>query len=163
MNLKFFLMSAMLLVTNCYPDCMAAQTLDTRVSCATTQKEDGDGERLILNDQARIQLNGTQISEFQWESSIFRSDHGHECSIDTSDGLEAEMTEKGWRIRLKDAAAARVSRGYDFDRGYQCSIRLEREGDALHIKPSCPTMCGSRKNFSALTVDMKTGLCTYDQ
>ena len=159
MNLKFFLLGTMLVITNI----LSAQTLDTRVACALTQLEDGDGERLILNDQARIQLDGTNIINFQWESSVFRSNRGHECSVDMDDGLEAELTEKGWRIKLKDAIEARTKRGYDFDRGLQCSIRLEREGDALHIKPSCPTMCGSRRNFSALTVDVKTGSCQYDQ
>lgn len=159
MNLKFFLLGVMYLLCNV----TSAQVLDTRIACTQTQLEDGDGERLILSDQARFQLNGTQITEFQWESSVFRTNHGHECSIDMDDGLEAELTEKGWRIRLKDAAVARAKRGYDFDRGYQCSIRLEQEGDALHIKPSCPTLCGSRRNFSALTVDVKTGSCKYDQ
>ncbi|MES2038661.1 MAG: hypothetical protein V4495_12590 [Pseudomonadota bacterium] len=159
MSLKIFLSVAMLVIAGS----LSAQTLDTRIACTQTIKEDGDGERLIFSDQVRIQLNGTQVTEFQWESSMFRSNRGYECSVDTDDGLEAELTEKGWRLQLKDASAARLKRGYDFDRGFQCSIRLEREGDALHIKPSCPTMCGSRKNFSALTVDTKTGSCTYDQ
>ncbi|MFZ6773848.1 hypothetical protein ACO0LB_14125 [Undibacterium sp. SXout7W] len=140
-----------------------AQTLDAQWQCTQTRQEDGDGERLIFADQARIQLNGTKINAFQWESSQFRTSHGHECSIDTEDGLQAEVTEKGWRLTLTDAVTARKKRGYDFDRGYQCSIRLEREGDVLHVKPTCPALCGSRMNFSALSVELKTGQCRYDE
>lgn len=158
MSLRIFLSVAMLLIC----EALSAQTLDMRIACTQTQKEDADGERLIYSDQARMQLNGSQIKEFQWESSVFRSNRGHECSIDTEDGLDAELTEKGWRVRLKDATLARRKRGYDVDRGLQCSIRLEREGDTLHIKPTCPTLCGSRRNFSELMVNTRTGLCTYE-
>jgi len=158
MSLKIFLSAAMWVICGT----LSAQTLDTRIACTQTLQEDADGERLIYSDQARMQLNGSQIKEFQWESSVFRSNRGHECSIDTEDGLEAELTEKGWRIRLKNAQSARQKRGYDVERGSQCSIRLEREGDALHIKPTCPALCGSRRNFSELTVNTKTGLCTYE-
>lgn len=145
---------------------LQAQTsasLDLKFACSQTRQEDGDGERLIYADQAQIQLVGAQIKLLQWESSLFRSSHGHECSIDSSDEPLAEVTEKGWRISLKDAAAARQRRGYDSERGSQCSIRLERDGEQLRIKPSCPTLCGSRNNFSALTVNLRTGLCLYDE
>ncbi|MCH8621112.1 hypothetical protein [Undibacterium sp. TS12] len=158
MSLKNFLGVAMLLIGGT----LSAQTLDTHIACTQTLQEDASGERLIYSDQARMQLHGTEITEFQWESSVFRSNRGHDCSIDTEDGLEAELTEKGWRIRLKNAQSARQKRGYDVDRGSQCSIRLEREGDALRIKPTCPALCGSRRNFSELTVNTRTGLCTYE-
>ncbi|MFZ6744717.1 hypothetical protein ACO0LC_15965 [Undibacterium sp. JH2W] len=158
MSLKIFLGAAMWLICGT----LSAQTLDTHIACTQTLQEDADGERLLYSDQVRMQLNGTQVIEFQWESSVFRSNRGHECSIDTDDDLTAELTEKGWRIRLRNAQSARQKRGYDVDRGSQCSIRLEREGDALHIKPTCPALCGSRRNFSELTVNTRTGLCTYE-
>lgn len=135
--------------------------LETKFSCHLLRQQ--DGERLNFADQAQIQLEGAHITAFQWESSLFRNTHGHECSIDSSDEAQAEVTEKGWRISLKDSAAARSRRGYDFERGLNCSIRLEREGEQLQIKPSCPALCGSRTNFTALTVDLKSGLCQYDE
>lgn len=142
-----------------------APVLDAKFSCSQQRQEDGDGERLHFADQAEIRLIGSRIVRFQWESSLFRSTHGHECSVDESDEPQAEVTEKGWRISLKDSAAARSKRGYDFERGLACSIRLERagDGDQLRIKPSCPALCGSRMNFTALTVNLKTGLCQYDE
>ena len=136
-------------------------TLDLRLQCTQTKLEDGDGERLIYADQAHIQLHGETIDDFQWESSLFRTDHGHECSIDKDDQLQAQVTDKGWRITLKDAVTARTERGYDFDRGYQCSIRVEREGESVHIRPTCPALCGSRMNFTELKVDVKSGQCHY--
>lgn len=139
------------------------QVLETKFSCSQQRQEDGDGERLHFADQAEIHLSGSRIVKFQWESSLFRSTHGHECSIDQSDEPQAEVTEKGWRISLKNSAVARSNRGYDFERGLTCSIRLEREADQLRIKPSCPALCGSRMNFTALTVNLKTGLCQYDE
>ena len=135
--------------------------IDLQLQCTQTKLEDGDGERLIFADQAHIKLRGSTIDDFQWESSLFRSDHGHECSIDKADQLNAEVTEKGWRISLKDAVTTRTQRGYDFDRGYQCSIRVERDGDEVHIKPSCPALCGSRMNFTELKVNVNNGKCEY--
>ncbi|MDE2427532.1 MAG: hypothetical protein KGM99_02320 [Burkholderiales bacterium] len=158
MKLRYVLLIALTSLTQA----VSAQDLNLKLQCTQNSLEDGNGERLIYADQARIALSGELIKEFQWESSLFRTTHGNECSIDMDDGLQAEKTEKGWRITLKDAVAARTKRGYDFDRGYQCSIRLEPEGDELHIKPTCPAMCGSRMNFSALTVNVKTGSCHYD-
>lgn len=137
--------------------------LEAKFSCSVVRQEDGDGERLTYADQALIQIEGTQIKSLQWESSLFRSSHGYECSIDSSDEPLAEVTEKGWRISLTDAAAARQRRGYDTARSSQCSIRLERDGEQLRIKPSCPSLCGSRNNFSALTVNLQTGICHYDE
>jgi hypothetical protein len=138
-------------------------SLEAKFSCSAVRQEDGDGERLTYADQALIQIEGTQIKSLQWESSLFRSSHGYECSIDSSDEPLAEVTENGWRISLRDAAAARQRRGYDTGRGSQCSIRLERDGEQLRIKPSCPNLCGSRNNFSALTVNLQTGICHYDE
>ena len=142
---------------------LQAQTLDVRLQCSQTLLENGDGERLILADQGRFVLDGTQIKELNWESSQLRRDHGHECSIDLDDEPQAEVTASGWRISLRDAVAARAKRGYDYDRGYRCSIRLERDGALLHIKPSCPALCGVRKNFTALTVKLDDGSCRYDE
>lgn len=140
-----------------------AQTLDTSFVCSEIRREDGDGERINLADQGKFKLDGKEIKSFQWESSLFRTTHGYDCSIDESDGVQAEVTEKGWRITLKNAQAARAARGYDSDRGNNCSVRLERNGDELLIKPSCPVLCGSRNNFTALTVNTKTGSCRYDE
>jgi hypothetical protein len=140
-----------------------AQTLETSFVCSEVRKEDGDGERINLADQGKIKLDGDKIKSFQWESSLFRTTHGYDCSIDEGDGVQAEVTEKGWRITLKNAMAARAARGYDSERGSNCSIRLERNGDELQIKPTCPVLCGSRNNFTALTVNTKTGTCRYDE
>ncbi|MES2072367.1 MAG: hypothetical protein V4488_18560 [Pseudomonadota bacterium] len=140
-----------------------AQALDTSFVCSEIRREDGDGERINYADQGKFKLEGDKVKSFQWESSLFRTTHGYECSIDDSDGVQAEVTEKGWRITLKDALAARAARGYDTERGNNCSIRLERKGDELQIKPTCPVLCGSRSNFTALTVNTKTGTCRYDE
>jgi len=139
----------------------ALPALDLQVQCTQTKREDGDGERLIFADQGRIKLDGDNVQELQWESSLFRADHGFECSIDKDDQPQVEVTEKGWRITLKDAVAARTQRGYDFDRSYQCSIRLEREGEMVHIRPFCPALCGSRMNFTELKVNVTNGKCEY--
>jgi hypothetical protein len=137
--------------------------LEAKFSCSQVRQENGDGERLNYADQAVLRIKGTEISTFQWESSLFRSTHGHDCSIDDGDEPQAKLTEKGWRISLKDSVAARNRRGYDFERGLDCSINLELDGERLKITPSCPALCGSRVNFSALTVDLKTGSCQYEE
>ncbi len=155
------LMLACFLVAAAAP--VLAQTLDTHFICSDIRKEDGDGERVNYADQGRFSLDKDKIKAFQWESSLFRTTHGFDCSIDESDGVKAEVTEKGWRVTLKDALAARAARGYDTERGNNCSIRLERDGDEVHIKPTCAVMCGSRSNFTALTVNTKTGACHYDE
>lgn len=141
----------------------STDNLDTKFSCNLVRQEGGDGERLNYADQGVIQLQGSVIKNLQWESSLFRSTNGHECSIDLSDEPQAEQTAKGWRISLSNAADARSKRGYDFERGLNCSIRLERSGDELAIKPSCPALCGSRVNFTTLTVNLKNGQCQYDE
>lgn len=139
----------------------AAQQLDARISCSAARNE--DGENVTYADSAEFRLAGDRIEAFRWESSLFRSTHGFDCSIDESDGLIAEVREQTWRIALKDAREARSKRGYDFSRGMNCTIRLERNGDTLNVKPTCPALCGSRPNFSELSVNLKTGQCRYEE
>ncbi len=128
---------------------------------------DEGGERVIYADSGEIRLRGDRIDAFRWESALHRSTHGFDCSIEQGDGLKAEVREDAnnpsWRIALTDSRAARDRRGYDFDRGLNCTIRLERDGDMLNIKPTCPALCGSRTNFSELSVNLKTGDCRYEQ
>jgi len=139
-----------------------APTLDAHFSCSAPGN---DGEKLILADNAEMRLDGKRIEAFRWESDLFRSTHGFDCSIDQGDGLHAEVGQEGattrWRIALNDPQAARRRRGYDFDRLPQCTIRLERTGERLDIVPDCPALCGSRGNFTRLSVDLKTGNCHY--
>ncbi|HEX2530573.1 MAG TPA: hypothetical protein VHK70_03795 [Burkholderiaceae bacterium] len=160
------------LISRCVPAwlclCAAAasaQQLDAHFSCSTTRD---DGERVIYADSGEFRLDGNRIGAFRWESSLFRSTHGFDCSIDESDDVRAEVIgdekKNTWRISLADAQAARERRGYDFfARRLDCSIWLERDGDLLHIAPNCPALCGSRSNFSALTVNLKNGTCRYEQ
>lgn len=154
-------MLALLIMAGLMP--AGAQQLDTKFSCSLTQEE--YGERVIYSDNGEAHLKGDQIESFRWESAFYRPTYGFDCSIDDSDGLQAEVMKEtqhdAWRIGLRDARAARDRRGYDFDRGMNCSIRLERDGDTLSVKPSCPALCGSRANFTELTVDLKTGVCHY--
>jgi len=138
-----------------------AQDLDTRFSCSVKRAEDSG--LVTYADSGKFRLDGNQIREFYWESSLFRDTHGFDCSIDQGDGLQAETTGNGWRVTLGNPRAARDQRGYDWDHGLNCSIRLERSGDSLLVKPSCPALCGSRSNFSALSVDLKTGNCRYEE
>ncbi|MFC3109250.1 hypothetical protein ACFQAT_02175 [Undibacterium arcticum] len=143
------------------PSAALAQQLDLRFSCSTTRSEDLGPT--IYADNGEIRLDGTQIKALRWESSLHRSTHGFDCSIDSDDGVQAEITEHGWRLRLKDPHAARAARGYDSEHGANCTVRLERNGDTVRIKPSCPVLCGSRNNFSALSVDLNTGGCRYEE
>ncbi len=142
-----------------------AQQLDTHFSCSVAREE--DGEKVTYADSGEMRVSGARIEAFRWESSLFRSTHGFDCSIDESDGLLAEVHDEGktvlWRIALSDAHAARVRRGFAFERSGNCTIRLVRNGDMLNIKPSCPALCGSRSNFTELSVDLKTGSCHYEQ
>jgi hypothetical protein len=142
-----------------------AQQLDARFSCSQARNE--NGERVTYADTAEMRLRGNRIDTFRWESALFRSTHGFDCSIDESDGLQAEVRDEPkklmWRVALSDARAARDRRGYNFDRGMNCTIRLERNGDTLNVKPSCPALCGSRANFSQLSVNLKTGKCHYEE
>lgn len=142
----------------------AANALDARFSCSVTSES--SGERIILADSGEIKLDNDRISAFRWESALFRSSHGFDCSIDESDGLVLENAPDAvdaWRVTLADAQAARLKRGYDFERGMQCDIRLVREGRRLSITPDCPALCGSRSNFSALSIDLDNGNCRYGQ
>lgn len=147
--------------------CMTAfgQQLETQFSCSVERMD--DGEKVIYADNGEMRIDGSRIQSFWWESAQFRSTHGFDCSIDEEDGLVAEVRndtpQPQWRVSLVDARAARDRRGYVFDRRMNCTIRLEREGDSLRIKPSCPALCGSRTNFSELTVNTKTGQCRYEE
>jgi len=141
-----------------------AQQLQTKFGCSLTRDE--DGEKVIYGDTGEFKLDGDKIEALRWESAQYRPTHGFECSIDTGDGVQAELQHDGlkdnWRITLKDPVAARHQRGYDsFNHGMNCSIRLQREGDKLHVLPSCPALCGSRVNFTELSVNLKTGDCSY--
>ncbi|WP_292937206.1 hypothetical protein [Noviherbaspirillum sp.] len=159
------LRNAVTLTLLCMGGTAFAQQLDTHFSCSAVRNE--DGEAVTYADTGEFRLNGDRIDAFFWESSLFRSTHGFDCSIDASDGLNAEVrTEQEkttWRVALKDARAARDRRGFKFDRRMNCTIRLEREGDTLAVKPSCPALCGSRSNFTELSVDLKTGKCRYEE
>ncbi|HEY8605684.1 MAG TPA: hypothetical protein VIM12_01060 [Noviherbaspirillum sp.] len=142
-----------------------AQVLETRFSCSTVRTE--DGEKLIYSDIGNARLRGDRIESFSWESALYRSTHGFDCSIDDGDGLVAEVREEAprttWRVALKNPLEARARRGYDYAHGINCSIRLVREGDRLEVKPSCPAMCGSRPNFTSLSVNISTGECRYEE
>lgn len=143
----------------------AEQQLEARFSCSVARTV--DGEPVTYADIGEIRLKGSHIDTFRWESSLFRSTHGFDCSIDEGDGLVAEVRDAApavqWRIALENARDARTRRGYDFDRRLNCTIRLEREGDTLNVRPSCPALCGSRPNFSELSVNLKTGQCRYEE
>ncbi|GAB3541277.1 hypothetical protein GCM10027343_11420 [Noviherbaspirillum agri] len=160
---SFFRTTAFLLIAA--SGIVAAQELDTKFSCSVAREM--DGERVIYADNGAFRLKGERIEAFQWESALYRSTHGFDCSIDQSDGLTAEVREEGakamWRVALKDARAARSKRGFTFDRGMNCTIRIEREGDMMKVTPTCPALCGSRPNFSALSVDLKSGECRYEE
>lgn len=154
----------------------AVPRLDARISCSSRhagRRQDRGGDvddRSEYADSAEMHLQGDRIESFRWESSLFRSTTGFECSIDDSDGLLVDYLPpvagdppgRRWRVQLQDGWLARARRGYDADHGFNCSIRLEQRGDILHILPSCPALCGSRENFSALAVDLKTGQCEYE-
>lgn len=142
-----------------------AQRLDARFSCSEMREQ--DGAPVTYADTAEMRLTGGRIEAFRWESALFRSTHGFDCSIDEGDGLQAEVRDDAgdvtWRVMLLNARSARQARGFGFDRGLNCSIRLKRDGDMLNVQPSCPALCGSRANFSALSVNLKTGKCHYEE
>ena len=148
----------------------AQPQLDARFSCSAEHAEDRlrDGDRRLYADSGAFRLRGNAILAFYWESSLFRSNHGSDCSIDEGDDLMAEalppQVDAGqrWRISLRDGRAARTRRGYDADHGVNCSIRIAQIGQQLQIVPSCPALCGSRENFSQLSVDLRTGNCVYE-
>lgn len=139
----------------------SAQQVDTRFSCSTARVE--DGERINYADNGTIRLNGNRIDAFQWESALLHPPRSADCSVDESDGLQAESQGNTWRIIVPDGLAARIRRGYVFGNRTNCSIRIDHDGDTLHIKPACPALCGARLDFSTLSVDLKTGICRYDE
>jgi hypothetical protein len=157
--------SVMLLALLASAGTAIAQQLETKFSCSAARDE--NGEAVTYADSGEIRIKGDHINAFRWESSLFRSTHGFDCSIDEGDGLLAEVRDGTprvqWRVALADARAARERRGFNFDRRLNCTIRLEREGDTLTVKPSCPALCGSRSNFSELSVNLKTGQCRYEE
>jgi len=162
-HLRTMLVTAAVAVLSLAEPAMAQQ-LDARFSCG--EQRDDHGLASFFADSGRIRLDGDKIEEFNWESSVFRSMHGLECSIDTGDGVAAEYIgddqRQAWRIRLQDPAVARTRRGYDMSHGLNCTIRVERVGDLVHVNPSCPALCGSRQNFSEFSFDMKSGKCRYE-
>lgn len=136
-----------------------APDIDLKLSCSNST---GDGAaRVILADNGEIRIRQSQLLAFRWESSLHRRTHGFDCSMDLSDKLELQPLESGWRISPQDAAAARMERGYDTDRGRVCLVNLHKNGDTLHIAPSCPALCGSRLDFAELDVHLPSGRCTY--
>jgi opacity protein-like surface antigen len=142
-----------------------AQTLSTRFACSLASDDGGDP--ITYADSGEIDLDGTTVKTFRWESAIFRSTHGYDCNIDDEDGLKAEVRGEGasaaWRVAVKDGNMARLKRGYNFERGLNCTIRLERDGNTVRVKPTCPALCGSRINFSDIVIDLDSGTCRYDQ
>ena len=145
-------------------DDVSAQSMSTKFSCS--QVADDGGEKITMADVGAFALVGDAISTFYWESSIYRATHGYDCNIDEEDGLQAEVRHDtdhpAWRVALKDGRAARQKRGYNFERGVNCTIRLDQNGDTLMVRPSCPALCGSRTNFSTIAIDIKTGSCRYE-
>jgi hypothetical protein len=143
----------------------SAQQLDTHFSCSVDRVE--YEEPVTYADNGRIKLDGDKIIEFSWESALFRTTHSLDCDIDQGDKLQAEVRTEGdrttWRVSPVDATEAREKRGYDFGTLLNCSIRIERQDDQVQIKPTCPALCGARTNFSAFSVDLKSGQCRYDK
>lgn len=141
-----------------------AHTVNTRFSCS--QVADDGGEKITMADVGEIDIVGDSVRTFRWESAIYRATHGYDCNIDEEDELEAQVRDDAghpaWRIALKDGRAARLKRGYNFERGVNCTIRLDQEKDTLTVRPSCPALCGSRINFSSIAIDLKTGSCRYE-
>ena len=141
----------------------SAQTLDTKFACSTVG--DDGGEKVTYADSGEIHLLANAVKSFRWESALFRATHGFDCDIGDEDGLRVEAhgnaAKADWRVALIDGRAAREKRGYNFDRGVHCTIEITRVGDRLSLLPNCPAMCGSRLNFSAIAIDLKTGICNY--
>ena len=141
-----------------------AQSVNTKFSCS--QVTDDGGEKITMGDVGEISLVGNRIDAFHWESAIYRATHGYECGIDEDDGLHAEVRSDAgypaWRVGLKDGRTARENRGYNFERGVNCTIRVDLANDTLTLRPSCPALCGSRSNFSTVAIDLKTGSCRYE-
>ena len=141
------------------------QQLDVKFACS--QERVVDNQRGLYANSGEIHIDGQRINEFHWESSLFRRTHGFECSIAESDDLQSEVRtvagQASWRVSLVNGREARTRRGYDADHGVNCAIRLERNDETLRILPTCPALCGSRSNFSELSVDLKTGVCRHEE
>ena len=142
----------------------AAQNLDTKFSCS--QVGDDGGDKVTYADSGEIHLAGNVVKSFHWESALYRSTHGFDCDIDDQDGLRVvargNAKKASWKLMLKDGRAAREKRGYNFERGVNCTITLDRFGDTVKVQPACPAMCGSRLNFSVIAIDLKSGQCRYE-
>jgi hypothetical protein len=82
-----------------------AQQVEAHFSCSQAREE--DGERVTYADSGKIRIQGNRIDVFRWESALFRSTHGFDCSIDESDGLQTEVGDAPgtaiWRVALSDA------------------------------------------------------------
>ncbi len=141
------------------PLSVMAQELSLKFACSKSEGE--AAQRVIYADSGEFILQGAQLQEFRWESSLHRATHGFDCSLDQSDGLQAEVIEQGWRVKVQDPARAREQRGYDRPRGRLCTVRLLREGEYLHVLPSCATLCGSRENFSEFKIHLPSKQCEY--
>ena len=142
----------------------SAQTLDTKFACSGIG--DDGGEKVTYADSGEIHLTGDTVKSFRWESALFRSTHGFDCDIGDEDGLRVKAHGAGvktaWKVSLIDGRGAREKRGYNFDRGVNCSIDIARAGEQLTLLPNCPAMCGSRLNFSTIAIDLKSGVCHYE-
>jgi hypothetical protein len=142
-----------------------AQRLDLHFACGF----DGNmhGEKTFFADNGTVRIDGSTILEFYWDSAIYHGDHGLECLMTERDGLHAEFTgdesRSAWRVLLDDAAQSRKQQGYTDRRSLNCTVRFTKDGDEIHVNPSCPALCGSRANFSEFRVDTKTGKCRYEE
>jgi hypothetical protein len=152
------LLSALLLPTFL---AYAAPAPDIKLKLACYHSQGQDANRTIFYDNGEIHIQSGKIREFRWESALHRRTHGFDCSIDQSDQLELAQIGNDWRVSLKNGAAARLARGFDNPHGLHCLINLTRQGNTLHIQPSCPALCGSRADFSEFSVHLPSGRCEY--
>ena len=157
-------MRLMMLGLMAWSSLVSAQTLDAKFACSGIG--DDGGEKVTYADTGEIHLAGEAVKSFRWESALFRSTHGFDCDIGDEDGLRVQASgnraKAAWKVSLVDGRGAREKRGYNFDRGVNCSIEIVRLGDQLALLPNCPAMCGSRLNFSTIAIDLKTGACHYE-
>ncbi len=137
----------------------APPDLKLKLACVHTQGKDAD--RTIYADNGEIDIQNGKIQAFRWESALHRRTHGFDCSIDQTDKLQLEAIGNDWRVSLQNGSAARLARGFDNPHGLHCLINLTRKGDTLQIQPSCPALCGSRSDFSELSVHLPSGRCEY--
>lgn len=151
----------------CWPLLGAAQGADLELRFSCSKIRDSGEQQVVYADIGEIRIVAGAIQAFRWESSLHRRTHGFDCSVDEEDGLQLQALqgmEQGWRISLRDAQQARVKRGFDTERGRQCSFRLLQNGDGIvSVIPSCAVLCGSRSNFSALRIRLADGNCEYEE